>query len=351
MEGGVRLCGRQRERLLGYYRRHHDPQVRLRAQVILLLADGHTWALITAVLFCSSKTVALWQRRFLEGGAEALLGQTPGPHPALSLRWAAVAAGWVRHRWPRDFGLRRSRWCCRAVVVLLVELHRVEVSEESVRRWLHAAGLVWRRPRPVLRPRDPQREEKIAAIRGILEGLPADEVAVFQDEVDLNTNPKIGSAWMPRGEQALVETPGTNTKRHLAGSLNWRSGGVVRTLGREGQGRNADLFLEHLDDLRRHYRRYKMIHVICDNAGPHTGRRARAYAAAHARRVRLHYLPRYAPETNPIERVWWRLHEAVTRNHRCRDMDSLLAEVTAWLDESAPCRVEDQVYFPHAAAA
>ncbi len=41
----------------------------------------------------------------------------------------------------------------------------------------------------------------------------------------------------------------------------------------------------------------------------------------------------------------------MTRNHRCRDMDSLLAEVTAWLDESAPCRVEDQVYFPHAAAA
>ncbi len=148
-----------------------------------------------------------------------------------------------------------------------------------------------------------------------------------------------------------METPGTNTKRHLAGSLNWRSGGVVRTLGREGQGRNTDLFLEHLDDLRRHYRRYRVIHVICDNAGPHTGRRARAYAAAHAGRVRLHYLPRYAPEANPIERVWWRLHEAVTRNHRCRDMTELLAEVNAWLDESAPCRVEDQVYFPHAAAA
>ena len=32
--------------------------------------------------------------------------------------------------------------------------------------------------------------------------------------------------------------------------------------------------------------------------------------------VKVHYLPKYAPNTNPIERVWWRLHEAVTRNHR-----------------------------------
>ena len=47
-----------------------------------------------------------------------------------------------------------------------------------------------------------------------------DEIAVFQDEVDVNTNPKIGCMWMRRGEQAEVETPGNNQKRYLAGSLN-----------------------------------------------------------------------------------------------------------------------------------
>jgi hypothetical protein len=25
-----------------------------------------------------------------------------------------------------------------------------------------------------------------------------------------------------------------------------------------------------------------------------------------------------------VERVWWRLHEAVTRNHRCLSMEQLL---------------------------
>ena len=30
-------------------------------------------------------------------------------------------------------------------------------------------------------------------------------------------------------------------------------------------------------------------------------------------KIVLHYLPPYSPDFNPIERVWWDLHAAVTR--------------------------------------
>lgn len=53
-------------------------------------------------------------------------------------------------------------------------------------------------------------------------------------------------------------------------------------------------------------------------------------------RLRLHFLPKYAPETNAIERVWWRLHETVTRNHRDPTMDALLKNVRDWLDDQCP---------------
>ena len=75
----------------------------------------------------------------------------------------------------------------------------VEVSRETVRRWLHRGGLVYRRPRPVVGPTDERREAKLAALRKLLAELPDDETAVFQDEVDVNTNPKIGSMWMVQG--------------------------------------------------------------------------------------------------------------------------------------------------------
>ncbi len=61
-------------------------------------------------------------------------------------------------------------------------------------------------------------------------------------------------------------------------------------------------------------------------------------------RIVLHFLPRYAPDTNPIERVWWRLPEAITRNHRCQAMEGLPDLVVAWLQNRAPLAVEDPVY-------
>jgi len=69
----------------------------------------------------------------------------------------------------------------------------------------------------VLGPKDPAHAYKLGKIRRLLRELPGSEVAVFQDEVDINTNPKIGSMWMWRGRQAEVVTPGNNEKRTWPG--------------------------------------------------------------------------------------------------------------------------------------
>src|SRR5438876_382492 len=84
-------------------------------------------------------------------------------------------------------------------------------------QYLAAARATQGAARPVLRRQDPGRQSKVQALRRLLKGLPADAVAVFAEEGDLNLNPKIGSRWMRRGQQAHVETPGDNDKRYLAG--------------------------------------------------------------------------------------------------------------------------------------
>ena len=44
MTCSVTLDARQRQALLDRYRKDPDPEVRFRAHILLLLADGHTWA-------------------------------------------------------------------------------------------------------------------------------------------------------------------------------------------------------------------------------------------------------------------------------------------------------------------
>lgn len=60
--------------------------------------------------------------------------------------------------------------------------------------------------------------------------------------------------------------------------------------------------------------------------------------------MQIHYLLTYAPQTNPIERVWWHLHEEITRNYRCRTMDELLDQVFEWLWRGSRFEIESSKY-------
>ena len=126
--------------------------------------------------------------------------------------------------------------------------------------------------------------------------------------------------------------------------MSWRSGELVVT---EGTSRNAELFVRHLDDLRCRFRHYKKVYVICDNARFHTVKGSlvvRQYLMEHGDRIVLHYLPSYSPQDNPIERVWWHLHEQITRNHHCQCIGELLDLTMAWLDEHGAFKIEGAMY-------
>ncbi len=328
---------RHTERLT-IHRKDPDPELRSRAHILLLLAGGHTWDTVEAMLFWSSRAVDRWPKRFQAEGIAGRTGRKRGRPVRLGLGWVALLVPWVTTTTPGDFGLLRSRWSCALLAPLLREREGARVGRETVRRWLHRGQLVYRRPRPVLTPDEEQRRAKLAELRGLLEGLPEDETAVWQDKVEVHTDPEIGRMWMPKGEQAEVVTPGTNTERHLSRSIPRRTGQVFVTEAAPKRGRDGALLLEHLDELRRR-RRYKEVHVICDNASCHTSPEVIEYLW----KWEVHLLPAYSPELNRIERVWCHLHGNITRNHRCRDLGELLEEVLAWLGQEPPFQVEGPV--------
>ena len=84
--------------------------------------------------------------------------------------------------------------------------------------------------------------------------------------------------------------------------------------------------------------------MICDNAKFHKSEAVMISLWDHRERIELHFLPRRSPDCNPIERVWWHLHEQVTRNHQCRSMEELLDLTFAWLGSRNPFTVEGSVY-------
>ena len=153
-------------------------------------------------------------------------------------------------------------------------------------------------------------------------------MAVYEDEVDIHLNPKIGLDWMVRGQQKEVETPGQNQKRYLAGAMNAVTHELVWV---EGTQKNSDLFIALLAKLAQVYVQAKVIHVILDNYRIHHSRITHMVVASAGGKIVLHFLPPYCPNENKIERLWQDLHAAVTRNHRCGSMDALMQNVRRFL--------------------
>ena len=172
---------------------------------------------------------------------------------------------------------------------------------------------------------NPQAER---ASTGWSQTLPRREVAVYEDEVDVHLNPKIGLDWMVCGQQKEVETPGQNEKRYLAGALDVRTGQLTWV---EGMKKTSELFVALLVKLYQAYPKAKVIHVILDNYRIHSSQIIAVALTQFAARIRLHFLPPYSPDKNAIERSWQDLHANVTRNHRCATLKELMHEVRYYL--------------------
>jgi len=212
------------------------------------------------------------------------------------------------------------------------------VSRETVRRALHRLGFRWRRPRPVPPEKDSeeQAEEKRARLEDV-QRMTEEVGSFFQDETKLETNPKAGFCWMRKGRQRRLKTPGTNRKVWISGALNFKTGRFHRVSGGRGDG---ELFIKLLDKLRRTYRCHKELHLAVDNDGSHISKRVKKYVEDSGGRIRLHPLPSWSPESNPVELVWWSPHEAVSRNHECEGLDDLVEFAEGYLGERQPFRPE-----------
>ena len=116
------------------------------------------------------------------------------------------------------------------------------VSRETVRRVLNRLDFRWRRPRPVPPPKDPK--EKRKRLEDVLQLLQR-ECSFFQNETKLETNPKVGFCWMPKGKQRKLPTPGTNRKVWISGVLEFSTGRFRWVVG---ERKNDELFLKLLGE-------------------------------------------------------------------------------------------------------
>ncbi len=324
----IRFASKQK--LLKRLRRTTEARTRLRYLIIINLLNGRSPTQTAQTLGVARSTIYSVAERFRQRGEWGLLdGREDNGAAKLDERYLATLYALVRGS-PQAYGWRRPTWTRELLVKTLARETGVRIHVATMSKALALIKARRGRPRPTVRCpwSETAKTRRIRALRRLLETLPRNEAAFYEDEVDIHLNPKIGLDWMVKGQQKEVVTPGQNRKRYLAGALDARSGQVTWV---EGEQKNSALFIALLDQLARFHPKARVIHVILDNYRIHDSKITQAALRSHQGRIRLHFLPPYCPNDNRIERVWEDLHAEVTRNHTCPTMDKLMCEVREYL--------------------
>jgi len=329
----VRLPRAQLRRMRRRLRKTRCRIEALRCRVLILLHEGFSAGSVSEVTGCVRAMVYRTLYRFEDLGEDGLRDQRTWREPTkVTADIETHLLGYLEQA-PRDLGWHRSTWTLELLGLQLEHDTGVRLSPSWIRLVLRSLGCRRGRPRAGLRIPVRGRRKVLKRIQKLVRSATAEQEVFYADEADLHLNPRIGPTYLRRGRQPIVLTPGKNVKRYVFGAWNVRTGAIVH---RVAHGKNSEAFIAFINHLSASYRRARLLHVVLDNYIIHKSRRTIRHLQTLAGRVRLHFLPPYSPQDNPIERLWKQMHDHVTRNHRHREIDPLVADAERFLEAAQP---------------
>jgi len=266
------------------------------ARLILLLADGLTWAEVRAKLDCSDSYIDRWNKRFAAERLAGLFARYAGRERYIVTDRieARVLARTTKHK-PADGS---THWSSRKLATELGGISHMTVS----RIWAKH-GIKPHRLEGYLASNDPDFENKAADVIGLYLN-PPQYAAVF------SVDEKTAIQALDRKDPVLPLSPG-RAERHgfeyfrhgtlsLYAAFNTKTGEV---LGKTAERHTSAEFVAFLTDIVTNQPKGKQIHVIADNLSAHKTRRVDEFLTEHTN-VHLHFTPTYSSWLNQVE-LWF----------------------------------------------
>jgi len=315
----------QRQQLERWVRAPSTPQNLVsRARIILLTLSGLTSKAVGQQLKVSQPTLRLWQRRFRDGGPEAVAETAPGRgrKPQYGARKAQrlIAAT----QGPPPAG--QTHWSCRS----FAKAHGL--SKATVQRLWNLRGFKPHLQRTFKISRDKRFVEKLTDVVGLYLNPPDKALVLCVDEKSQiqaldRTQPGLP---MKRGRCGTrthdYVRHGTTT---LFAALNVLDGKVVGQCLPRHRHHEFLKFLRHWD---REFPAPQHLHLIADNYATHKHPRVKRWLEKHSRFV-LHFTPTSASWTNLVERWFRELTDKAIRRGSFVSVPDLVTSIETYLQK------------------
>lgn len=272
-----------------------------RRQALEMHSRGFPARQIARVLGCGRSTVFGWVRQAGEGW-EIDPVSPPGRAPRLSDAQVAQLYALVFTN-PQQLGFDFGLWTRTMVAELITRRFGVTLSLSAVSRLLRdRLGMSPQRPLHRAAERSPEaiaRWKRVEFPQIAAQAKACGAQIWFQDESGVRSDYHSGTTWAPVGRTPVVVSTGKRTSVNMISAVNARGGLHFRLV--DGSV-NADAFIDYLKALL--HDTDSTIFLIVDGHPAHKAKKTQAFIASTGGRLRLFFLPGYAPDLNPDEWVW-----------------------------------------------
>ena len=310
------------------HRRTRDKREADRIKAVVLLASGRTAEDVAEALLIDPNTVRNHFKRYQQGGLSGLLHVAyRGSDCELSEADLAIL----------DAHLQDQLYLsAKDVAAWVEETFAVAYTVSGMTALLHRLGYVYKKPKLVPGKADRQAQEAfLATYQELKENKGEDDVILFMDAVHPQHNPVLGYGWIKRGEDREVPSNTGRRRLNINGAVDLeRLEPVVRYDDTIDAASTIALF----DQLLLAYAYATCIYVICDNARYYRSKVVQEYLQNS--RIKLVFLPAYAPNLNLIERLWKFFKKQVLYNRYYETFGDFRAACEDFFDNPKRYRAE-----------
>jgi len=288
-------------------------KISFRANIILLNDAGNSAPEIAKMLGITHQTALSWINKYEKDGIDGLKDKEHkiGRPSTLGDRTREALKEFM-DKDPQEFGYLQTCWTINLILYHLQTEYYLNPSRSTIKRQLKKLGYRWGRPRhTVVNAQDPEAAAKANAIREAIQNAGPDDLVVFMDESDVHLLPPLRAMWMPPGKQVRIPTPGNNKKKAIFGGMDVLNGKWFYQIFERKRTAEFCEFLSHIENTHT----AGTIFIIADNASAHVSKGTERWLEKHPR-TKLLPLPKYSPQLNPVEKVWWFLKNRIFAN-RC----------------------------------
>jgi len=281
----------------------HKTLEELRIRAVQSVEAGESPEDVIRTLGFGRTVIYNWLAKYREGGIDALRAKAISGRPSKmtgkQLQWVYKT---VTSKNPLQLRFEFALWTRAMIREVIREKFGVRLSEVSVGRMLRKLGLSPQKPLRRAYERDPKlvetwRKKQFPEIRRLAKKERA--TLYFSDEAGVRSDFHAGTTWALKGQTPIVPATGQRFGMNLISAISPR--GDFRFMTVEGR-MNAEKFIEFLKRLIHNAPR--PVFLIVDRHPSHRAKKVLAFVQATEGRLRLFFLPPYAPDLNPDEHVW-----------------------------------------------